>query len=183
MAVFFMEFPSLLKQATTKTYSDWEAAKILSEEERSRKFASTTRVSVKFAEDLRKELRSGSLSWLSDGSKSEGGKGENPGALQHFLAGLPLCQMTHYAERASVWGIKLESLEMSVEGHFVAVPGYGFDEIKFEARISSQEDPKRIKELAQTAEHDCYVTNTLKRACRVSGRILLNGELLMETGN
>jgi uncharacterized OsmC-like protein len=177
-----MELPELLTQEMTKTYSDWEAAKSLSEDERKRKFASATRISVKFAEGLRKELRSGSVSWSADASKSVGGKGEYPGALQHFLAGLPLCQMAHYAERASVWGIRLESLEMSVDGHFVAMSGHGFDEIKFETKIASPDTREKIKELALAAEHDCYVTNTLKQACRVSGRVFLNGELLMETG-
>ncbi len=177
-----MKVPELLKREMTKTYSDWEAAKRLSDEERREKFASTTRVSVKFADGLRKELRSANVSWFSDATVKVGGKGEYPGALQHFLAGLPLCQMAHYAERSSVWGIKLESLEMSVEGHFVAMPGYGFDKIRFETRIASHESPEKIKELALAAEHDCYVTNTLKRACQVSGRVFLNGELLTETG-
>lgn len=177
-----MELPELLKKEMTKTYSDWEAAKSLSDDERRRKFASTTRVSVKFADGLRKELRSGNITWFSDANARVGGKGEYPGALQHFLAGLPLCQMAHYAERSSVWGIKLESLEMSVEGHFVAMSGYGFDEIRFETKIVSRESPEKIKELALAAERDCYVTNTLKRACRVSGRVFLNGILLMETG-
>lgn len=177
-----MELPELLREEMTKTYSSWDAAKNLSEEERRKRFASTTRVSVKFADGLRKELRSGTIDWLSDSGKSVGGKGEYPGALQHFLAGLPLCQMAHYAERSSVWRIKLESLEMSVEGHFVAMSGYGFDEIRFETKIVSVESPEKIKELALAAERDCYVTNTLKRACPVSGRVFLNGELLVETG-
>jgi len=62
----------------------------------------------------------------------------------------------------------------------VGVSGYGFDEIEFEARISSQEPPERIRELARAAANDCYVTNTLKRACRVHGRIFLNGEHLVD---
>ncbi|MBI3023785.1 MAG: hypothetical protein HYY68_08725 [Thaumarchaeota archaeon] len=70
---------------------------------------------------------------------------------------------------------------MSVEGHFVAMPGYPFEEVKFETRIGSRENPGRIKELAKATEHDCYVTNTLKRACRVSGRVFLNGELILES--
>ena len=72
--------------------------------------------------------------------------------------------MTHYAERASVWGLEIGELEMSVIGHYVGVSGYGFDEIEFEARISSPEPPERIRELARAAANDCYVTNTLKRA-------------------
>ncbi len=176
-----MEFPELLKEKTAEEYRQWEETKNRSEEERRKRFTSATRVEVKYRDRLRKELHSGGLTWYSDAWKGVGGLGEYPGALQHFLAGLPLCQMTHYAERASVGGLKLESLEMSVEGRFVALPDHPFDEIQFVTKIVSRESVERIRELAIAAEHDCYVTNTLKHACKVSGRIFLNGELLLES--
>ena len=175
-----MNIPEQLKAATEKAYSSWREAENLSEEERKNKFGRAVRVTTKYGSDLRKEVRSGELSWYSDAGRGVGGKGEYPGALQHFLSGLPLCQMTHYAERASVWGLKIEDLEMSVVGHYVGVSGHGFDEIEFEARISSPESPERIRELARAAANDCYVTNTLKRACEVHGRIFLNGSYLSD---
>lgn len=131
--------------------------------------------------DLRKQLHSGEITWYSNATRYVGGKGEHPGALQHFLGGLPLCQMTHYAERAATRDIKIESLEMKVTGHFTAFPGYGYDAIEYETRIKSQAAPEDIKNLVKAAEEDCYVTNTLKRACNLTGRIFLNGEPLMET--
>ncbi len=175
-----MNFQEQLKTTTEKVYSSWRGAENLSDEERKIKFRRAVRVTAKYGSDLRKEVHSGELSWYSDAGKGVGGKGEYPGALQHFISGLPLCQMTHYAERASVLGLEIGELEMSVIGHYVGVSGYGFDEIEFEARISSLEPPERIRELARAAANDCYVTNTLKRACRVHGRIFLNGEHLVD---
>jgi len=176
-----MEFPKLLKEKTAEEYRNYDEARSLNEEEIRKKFGSTTRVVVKYRDGLRKELRSGNLTWYADAVKGVGGLGVYPGALQHFLAGLPLCQMSHYAERASVSGLKIESLEITVDGHFVSLPGHPFDEIVFETKIVSPENSERIKELAKAAENDCYVTNTLKRACRIVGRIFLNGQLLFES--
>ncbi len=175
-----IDFPDQVKESAVKAYSAWTEAEGLSEEDRKSKFRRAVRVTAKYLPQLRKEVRSGDLVWYSDAAKLVGGKGEHPGALQHFIAGLPLCQMIHYAERASVWGIKLEDLEVSVVGHYVGIAGHGFDQIDYEVKITSAEPPERIKELASTAAGDCYVTNTLKRSCTVTGRVLLNGEGLID---
>lgn len=174
-----IEFPEQVKESAARAYQDWTVAEGLGEDEKIRRFGRAVKVTAKYLPALRKELRSGELVWYSDAGKLVGGRGEHPGALQHFIAGLPLCQMTHYAERASVWGIKLEDLEVSVVGHFVAIAGRGFDRIEYEVRITSPEPSNKIKELASAAASDCYVTNTLKLSCKVTGRVLLNGETLM----
>lgn len=175
-----IEFPEQVKESAAKAYSAWTEAEGLTEEERKSKFSRAVRVTVRYLPQLRKELRSGDLVWYSDAGKQVGGRGEQPGALQHFIAGLPLCQMTHYAERASVWGTKIEDLEVSAIGHYVGIAGHGFDKIEYEVKIASPEPPERVKELASAAAGDCYVTNTLKRSCKVTGRVLLNGEPLMD---
>lgn len=174
-----IEFPEQVKTSAAKAYSSWKDAEGLDEDEKRNRFRRAVRVTARYLPRLRKELKSGDLVWYSDASKAVGGVGEHPGALQHFLAGLPLCQMTHYAERASVWGLKLEDLEVGAVGHFAGLPGHGFDEIEYEVRITSPEPKERIRELASAAAGDCYVTNTLKASSKVRGRVLLNGEDLM----
>lgn len=174
-----IEFPKQLNESAAKAYSAWTEARSLDEEDKRKKFRRAVRVTAKYLPQLRKELRSGELVWYSDASKAVGGMGEHPGALQHFVAGLPLCQMTHYAERASVCGVRLDDLQVSAVGHFTGIAGYGFDEIEYEVRIVSPEPSDKIRELASAAARDCYVTNTLKRSCKVTGRVLLNGQRLM----
>jgi uncharacterized OsmC-like protein len=175
-----IDFPEEVKRFAAQEYKEWDEAKGLGEEAKRAKFGRAVRVSAKYLPNLRKEARSGDLVWFSDLPKTGGGMGEHPGALQHFVSGLPLCQLTHYAERASVWGLKIEELEVSVVGRYLAIAGEGFDQVDYEVRISSPESPDRIKELARAAASDCYVTNTLKRSSRVSGIIFHNGNKIDE---
>ena len=61
-----------------------------------------------------------------------------------------------------------------------SVPNRGFEGIRYETRIESPEPAKRIRELVGEAERHCYVLSTLRRAAKISARIVLNGTLLME---
>lgn len=65
-------------------------------------------------------------------------------------------------------------------GGVAGVANRGFDEIRYETRIQSPEPAARIKELVEEAERHCYVLSTLRRAAKISARIVLNGALLME---
>ena len=175
-----LEFPDEVKEFATREYEEWADAERLTEEEKRAKFGRAIRVSAKYLAKSRKELRSGDLVWFSDSPKAGGGLGEHPGALQHFIAGLPACQLVHYGERASVWGLRIEELEISAIGRYLAMSGRGFDGVEYEVRVRSPEPPDKIRELALAAAGDCYVTNTLKRSCKVVGKLILNGEHLME---
>ena len=88
---------------------------------------------------------------------------------------------------AALNDITLDSLEFSIRGYFdrrggrvAGVANRGFDEIRYETRIQSPETPDRIKALVEEAERHCYVLSTLRRAAKISARIVLNGALLME---
>jgi uncharacterized OsmC-like protein len=175
-----MDLPAELKESTEKMYSARTDAEKLTEDEKRNKFRRAVRVTAKYTEGLRKELHVGDITWFSDAAKAVGGKGEYPSALAHFVAGLPLCQMTHYAERAAVWGMQIKDLEVSAVGHYVGLGGYGFDEVEYDVRLVSPEPREKIGKLASAAATDCYVTNTLKHACKVSGHIFLNGEHIQD---
>ena len=79
-----------------------------------------------------------------------------------------------------MWGLRIEEVEISAVGRYLAMPGMGFDGVEYEVRIRSPEPPDKISELAQAAAGDCYVTNTLRRSSKVVGKVILNGEHLME---
>ncbi len=88
---------------------------------------------------------------------------------------------------AALKEITLEALEFSIRGYFdrrggrvASLPNRGFEEIRYETRIQSPEPAERIKELVEETERHCYVLSTLRRAAKVSARIVLNGALLME---
>ncbi len=88
---------------------------------------------------------------------------------------------------AALKNIRLDKLEFAIRGYFdrrggrlAEVPNRGFDEIRYEIQIESPEPPERVRELVVEAERHCYVLATLKRAAKISARVLLNGEPLME---
>jgi hypothetical protein len=88
---------------------------------------------------------------------------------------------------AALKEITLDALEFSIRGYFDrrggrvdGVLNRGFEEIRYETRIESPEPVERIKALVAEAEGHCYVLHTLRRAVRLSARIVLNGALLIE---
>ncbi len=116
------------------------------------------------------------LKWYSDESKEKGGTAKGPSPLSYFLSSMGFCQFVHYAEHAMVEGIRLESLEMNVNGTIVTQRPRRFTEVTYEVRISSPESEEMIRLFAKKAADDCYVTNTLKRSCKVTGTIIHNGK-------
>jgi hypothetical protein len=88
---------------------------------------------------------------------------------------------------AALRNITLDALEFVIRGYFdrrggrlAEVPNRGFEEIRYETRIRSPEPADRITLLVEEAERHCYVLATLRRAVKVSARIVLNGAPLME---
>ncbi|MDE1852863.1 MAG: OsmC family protein [Thaumarchaeota archaeon] len=115
------------------------------------------------------------LVWYSDESKERGGEEKGASPLSYLLSSMGFCQFVHYAEHSIVDGLKLDSLQMKVSGKISMQPPRRFTEITYEVSIASPESAEAIKSLARKAADDCYVTNTLKRACTVTGIIMHNG--------
>lgn len=125
--------------------------------------------------------RSGSdLVWYSDEPKERGGTGKGTSPLSYFLSSLGFCQMVHYVEHCAVEDLRLDSLEMKVEGRISQQKPAKFTEITYKVQIRSSEDDNRVKKLAKMAAEDCYVTNTLRRSCNVKGIIFHNGSKVDE---
>ncbi len=120
------------------------------------------------------------LVWSSDEPKDRGGQGLGPSPLSYFLSSLGFCQFVHYAEHAMEDKLAINSLEMKVEGKASMQKPRRFTEVAYEVRITSPESEETIKKLARVAAEECYVTNTLMRACTVRGLIFLNGKRLDE---
>jgi uncharacterized OsmC-like protein len=116
------------------------------------------------------------LKWYADESKERSGTSKGPSPLSYFLSSLGFCTFVHYAEHAMVDGTKLESLQMKVNGTTVAQRPRRFTAVSSEVRISSPESEEPIRRLAKKAADDCYVTNTLKRSCKVTETIIHNGK-------
>ncbi len=140
----------------------------LLEEADRRKGKSSVKVTVvKHDNQLSEAVSRNGLKWTAD----EGG----PSPLDYFVSSLAMCQMVHYSEHAASDGIDIKSLKIEVTGTFSLAHPRSFEEIGYVVYLESGGDEQKLAELAGTAEHDCYVTNTLKKACRVKGRVIING--------
>ena len=71
--------------------------------------------------------------------------------------------------------IKLDSLELKLDGKVSAQRPRRFTEVTYEVTIHSSEKDDVVKKLARAAADDCYMTGTLKIACKVTGVITHNG--------
>lgn len=132
--------------------------------------SSRVSVTVKKGDNLFSEARpeNQDFSWTSGES--------GPSPLAYFVSSLAMCQMIHYGEHAGSKDIQIDELSIRVEGKFsVSRPRY-FSEIYYYIEIESPENTDTIVDLASSAANDCYVTNTLSRACDVRGFLNLNGK-------
>lgn len=130
---------------------------------------------------LSSATRAGSaLVWYSDESKERGGQERGTSPLSYFLSAMGFCQFVHYTEHCIVDNLKLDSLEMKIEGTISLQRPRRFLDVRYEVRISSREEDKAIKRLAWRSAEDCYVTNTLRMACKVTGTVIHNGRKIDE---
>jgi len=125
-------------------------------------------------------LEGGSLVWYSDESKHRGGQERGASPLSYFLSSMGFCQFVHFTEHSIVEGLTLESLQMKINGKFSMQRPRRFTEISYEVTIASGESDDAVRALARKAVEDCYVTNTLKRSCPVTGMVIHNGRKIDE---
>lgn len=107
----------------------------------------------------------------------------NISPLAYFLSGMTICQSIHFAEWASTSDIKVESLVIEAKGEFSVSRPRSFIKIDYLIKIESEESQERIMGLISRATSDCFVTNTLKKACEVTGLISINGKQPLEITN
>lgn len=120
------------------------------------------------------------LVWYSDQSKERGGQEKGPSPLTQFLSSMGFCQFIHYVEHAVVENATLDSLEMKIDGKVSEQRPRRFTEVNYEVRVTSTESDDKIRNIAKAAAEDCYVTNTLRGACKVSGIIIHNDRKIDE---
>ncbi len=125
---------------------------------------------------LSSAARAGSdFTWYSDEAKERGGQGKGASPLSYFLSAMGFCQFVHYAEHAIVDNSAIDSLTMKIDGTISMQRPRRFMEVTYEVQITSPQSDEQIRKLAKAAAEDCYVTNTLRRSCKVTGFVFHNG--------
>lgn len=112
-----------------------------------------------------------------------GGQDSAPNPVELVLAALGTCQEIMYSAYASVMGVELESVDVSVKGYldlhglFGLKPDVtaGYQRITFETKLNSSSPDKDIEALIQTVESHCPVLDILTTVQNVSGNVVING--------
>lgn len=107
---------------------------------------------------------------------------KGPSPLAYFVSSLAMCQMIHYGEHAASKGLTIDDLHISIEGRFKVSRPRLFTEITYFVDIKSPDGIGEIRELAHSAASDCYITNTLSKACEISGLLKVNGKDMGKIG-
>src|SRR5712692_861347 len=94
------------------------------------------------------------LKWYSDESKERGGSSKGPSPLSYFLSSMGFCQFVHYAEHAMERNLKIDSLEMKLDGRASMQRPRRFTEVTYEVKISRPESEEKIRRLARDAVED-----------------------------
>ncbi len=118
--------------------------------------------------------------WYSDEPRDRGGQGKGPSPLSYFLCSMGFCQLVHYSEHCMADDIRLDSIDIKIDGNVSNQRPKRFTEVTYEVTIHSSEEDEVVKRLASAAADDCYVTGTLKSACKVTGVITHNGKKIDE---
>jgi len=104
--------------------------------------------------------------------------------VELVLVALGTCQEIMVAAYASVMGVPIEELKISVKGNLdlkglfgleSGVPA-GFQKISYETRIKSPAEHASIVKLIETAESHCPLLDTLARPIEITGKLFINGK-------
>jgi uncharacterized OsmC-like protein len=106
--------------------------------------------------------------WYSDESKDRGGDGSAPGPLAYFLGAVGLGIITQCSYEAAVRDVEIDEIAIAVKAPLRRTPGSSFETISYETRIRSK----------TSAVKKSYITNTLKKGVRVTGKVVLNDQPL-----
>lgn len=115
-----------------------------------------------------------------------GGSDTAANPVELLLVALGACQEIMYSAYASVMGVQLDSVKVSLRGYldlrglFGLAEGIppGYQKILFETELASSADHATLMELVRTVESHCPVMDTLVRAIEVGGSVSINGQLL-----
>jgi len=121
-----------------------------------------------------------------DEPPSMGGSNTAANPMELVLAALGTCQEILYSAYASLMGIPLETVEVTLSGQMDLremfdlqhKSGAGFSKIRCETRIRSSASEAEIRKLVETVERCCPVLDTLTRPVPVTGQVHFNNKPL-----
>ncbi len=115
-----------------------------------------------------------------------GGKNAGPNPVELLLVALGTCQEIMYSAYASVMGINLESVKVTLKGDIdlrgmlgidESIPS-GYNKITFKTDLESDADEEALLDLIEAVEDHCPVMDTILREITINGTAAVNGKEL-----
>lgn len=116
--------------------------------------------------------------WQSDEPKERGGGGSAPGPLAHFLGAVGCGIITQCSYEAASRDVEIDEIGIAVKAPLRRSPGSSIEAISYETSVKSNASAETIEDIVRNAVRKSFITNTLRKAARVTGRIILNGQQL-----
>jgi len=128
-------------------------------------------------------------SMIIDELPALGGNNAGPNPVELLLVAMGTCQEVMYSAYASVMGINLESVKVTLKGDMDLKGMLGLDEntpsgynkISFKTSIESDADEETLMSLIAAVEDHCPVMDTILREITISGSAEVNGKELLRT--
>ena len=142
----------------------------------------TATTTVRIRSGLTTDIEDGPWRLIADEGADLGGAGLGPDPGVFTRAGLGSCLAIGYVMWASLFGVPLDSVEVTVEADYDARGGFGIDDslppgwsaVRYATKISSSAPEERVRELVEYGDRHSSVLDIIRRAIPVSGQVKIS---------
>jgi putative redox protein len=150
----------------------------------------TVRADSKLVGDQLQEARMRDYTLVCDEPSSLGGTDKGPNPLEFFMSAVGFCENVTFARFAALRGLKFDSLETSVRGHWDRRGqgewegiGPAFKDFVVETRVTSSAPLDEIREITQTTHMRCPMHASISLVGPVIDKLFVNGtEISLPSG-
>lgn len=142
----------------------------------------TVRADALLIGDQASEVQRGPHSLISDESPAVGGTDKGPSPLDYFMAAIGFCENVTFARYATLNGLKFDSLQTSVRGHWNRRGQDDFSDMEpaftdfiVETRVTSTDSIANIRKVVMVTHKRCPMHTTIAKVGKVVDKLFVNG--------
>ena len=143
----------------------------------------TVRADVKLLGQQYQESKMKSFTLVSDEPVASGGTDRGATPLDFFAASIGFCENVIFARHAALLGLRFESLETSVRGHWERRGQYEIDgaepsfrDMTVETKVTTGDAVEKVVEVTRLTHRRCPMHATITKAMKVTDRLFVNGK-------
>ena len=142
----------------------------------------TVRADAFLIGDQASEVQRGLHSLTSDEPTAVGGTDKGPSPLDYFMAAIGFCENVTFARYATLNGLKFDSLQTSVRGHWDRRGQGDFSEMEpaftdfiVETKVTSTDSVEKIRKVVMVTHKRCPMHSTVAKVGKVIDKLFVNG--------